>query len=157
MTNREAHDHPGVIVLPPLLYLGAFVVMLLLRWPWPWPILGGRMTLWPGVVVAGLGISLAVMGRRALEAAGTNVNPGLPTTAIVTAGPYRYTRNPLYVALAVFFLGVTLAFNTWWGGVLLVPLLVVMHRGVIRREERYLERKFGEPYREYCSRVRRYL
>lgn len=157
MTSRDPKDNAGVIVLPPFLYGGAFLVMLLLRWPWPWPILGGRLALWPGLVLVALGITLAVAGRRALEAAGTNVNPGLPTTAIVTAGPYRYTRNPLYVALAMFFLGVALGFNTWWGVVLLAPVLSVMHWGVIRREERYLEGKFGEPYREYCSRVRRYL
>jgi protein-S-isoprenylcysteine O-methyltransferase Ste14 len=157
MTDRGVQDNPGVIVMPPFLYLGAFVVMLLLRWPWPMPILAGRLALWPGLVLVALGITLAVVGRRALEAAGTNVNHGLPTTAIVTGGPYRYTRNPLYVALAAFFLGVTLGFNTWWGVVLLVPVLGVMHWGVIRREERYLERKFGQPYREYCSRVRRYL
>jgi len=157
MIDPEAQDHAGVIVLPPFLYGGTFLVMLLLRWPWPWPILSGRLTLWPGIVLAALGIALAVVGRRALEAAGTNVNPLLPSTAIVTGGPYRFTRNPLYVALAMFFLGVTLAFNTWWGVVLLAPVLAVMHGGVILREERYLERKFGAPYREYCSRVRRYL
>jgi protein-S-isoprenylcysteine O-methyltransferase Ste14 len=156
MTTAKARPR-GVTVPPPLLYLGAFVVMMLLRWPWPMPILGGRLALGPGLVLVALGITLAVAGRRALEAAGTHVNPELPTTAIVTAGPYRFTRNPLYVALATFFLGVTLGFNTWWGVVLLVPVLAVMHWGVIRREERYLEQKFGEPYREYCSRVRRYL
>jgi protein-S-isoprenylcysteine O-methyltransferase Ste14 len=92
-----------------------------------------------------------------MEAAGTNINPALPATTIVTSGPFRYSRNPLYCALTLLYLGLTLAVNTWWGVVLLFPLLIVMHTGVVLREERYLERKFGEPYRQYRSRVRRYM
>jgi protein-S-isoprenylcysteine O-methyltransferase Ste14 len=92
-----------------------------------------------------------------MHAAGTNVNPALPTTTIVTSGPFRFCRNPLYGALTLIYLGLTFAFNTWLGMVLLVPLLVIMHFGVVLREERYLEHKFGEAYRLYRSRVRRYL
>lgn len=92
-----------------------------------------------------------------MQAAGTNVNPALPTTAIVTAGPFRLSRNPLYLALTLLYFGLTLAFNTWWGIVVLVPLLIIMHRGVVLREERYLEQKFGENYRQYRSKIRRYF
>ena len=92
-----------------------------------------------------------------MTAAGTNVNPTLPTTAIVSSGPFRFSRNPLYVALNLFYVGISLVINTWWGAVVWVPLLLVMHFGVILREERYLDRKFGEPYREYRAKVRRYL
>src|SRR5262245_5892949 len=97
------------------------------------------------------------MGRRTMQAAGTNVNPALPTTAIVTSGPFRFSSNPLYLALTLLYLGLTLAFNTWWGIVVLVPVLIIMHRGVVLREKRYLEHKFGETYRRYRSKVRRYL
>src|SRR4029434_8133859 len=79
------------------------------------------------------------------------------TTAIVASGPFRFSRNPLYLALTLLYLGLTLAFNTWWGIVVLVPVLIIMHRGVVQREERYLEQKFGETYRQYRSKVRRYL
>jgi len=150
-------DHPGVIALPPLLYAAALGVVLVLRWLWPWPMASYPAVLWPGIGLVVFGAAIAVWGRRTLEGAGTNVNPSLPTTAIVTTGPFRYSRNPLYVALALFFLGLALALNTWWGPVVLVPLLIVMHQGVIAREERYLERKFGEDYLRYKSRVRRYL
>jgi protein-S-isoprenylcysteine O-methyltransferase Ste14 len=104
-----------------------------------------------------LAVGIALWGRSALLAAGTNVNPSLPTTAIVTSGPFRFSRNPLYMALTLLYFGLTLAVNTWWGIVVLVPLLILMHRGVVLREERYLEAKFGESYRQYCSKVPRYL
>ena len=150
-------DNAGVIMLPPLLYGIAFAVVLALRWVWPMPIFDHAGALWPGRALVVLAVAIAIWGRNALRAAGTNVNPSLPTTAIVTSGPFRFSRNPLYMALTLLFLGLTLALNTWWGIVVLVPLLIVMHRGVILREERYLEAKFGETYRQYCSKVRRYL
>lgn len=150
-------DHPGVAVLPPFLYGGAFLVALVLHWLWRLPITAPAATLWPGIVLAVLAIGIMMVARRTMESAGTNVNPMLPTTAIVTSGAFRFSRNPLYVALTLFFLGLKLAFDTWWGIILLPLVLAVMHFGVILREERYLERKFGEPYREYRSRVRRYL
>jgi len=121
------------------------------------PILGHGMTLLLGLVLLLLGLAIVIPGRRALRAAGTNVNPSLPTTVIVASGPFRFSRNPLYVGLTLLYCGLTLAFNTWWGLVLLVPILVIMHRGVVLREERYLEQKFGETYRQYCFRVGRYL
>jgi protein-S-isoprenylcysteine O-methyltransferase Ste14 len=89
--------------------------------------------------------------------AGTNVNPYKPTITIVDSGPFGFSRNPLYVAMTIMLVGLTLAANTWWGIFLLPPLLLLMHFGVIRREERYLEGKFGEPYLAYRRRVRRYL
>src|SRR5215510_7754334 len=118
-----------------------------------WPCLA----LWLGLALLVLGVGIAAWGRRTMQAAGTNVNPALPTTAIVTSGPFRFSRNPLYLALTLLYLGLTLALNTWWGIVVLVPVLIIMHRGVVLREERYLEHKFGETYRQYRSKVRRYL
>ena len=92
-----------------------------------------------------------------MHAAGTNVNPGRPTTAIVTSGPFRFSRNPLYLSLTLLYFGLILAFNTWRGIILLVPLLIIMHFGVVLREERYLEQKFGDEYRDYKARVARYV
>ncbi len=150
-------DNPGVIILPPLLYGIAFAVVLALRWFWPMPIFDNADALWPGLALVMLAVVIALWGRSTLLAAGTNVSPSLPTTAIVTSGPFRFSRNPLYMALTLLYLGLTLAVNTWWGIVVLIPLLILMHRGVILREERYLEAKFGESYRKYCSKVGRYL
>ena len=149
-------DNPGVIVRPPLLYVAALAAMLVLRWLWPLPILSGG-AFWPAIALVVLGVCILVWGRRTLVAGGTNVDPSLPSTAVVTSGPYRISRNPLYVGLAIVYLGLTLAFDVWWGIVLLVLVLLVMHLGVIQREERYLERKFGDAYRQYRSAVRRYL
>jgi protein-S-isoprenylcysteine O-methyltransferase Ste14 len=142
-------DSPGVIVRPPLLYGTMLIAVVVLRWFWPMPILRDALSPWLGLVPLLLGLVIAIPGRRALQAAGTNVNPSLPTTAIVTSGPYRYSRNPLYVGLTLLYCGLTFVLNTWWG--------FVMHRGVVLREERYLEAKFGDAYRQYCSRVARYL
>ncbi len=150
-------DNPGVVARPPLLYGAAFVVVLVFRWFWPIPIFGRAVALWPGLALIVLGVGTAIWGRRMMQAAGTSIDPALPTTAIVTSGPFRYSRNPLYLALSLLYLGLTLAFNTWWGIVVLVPILGIMHRGVVLREERYLEQKFGESYRQYRSKVRRYL
>ena len=150
-------DHPNVVVLPPLLYLAAFLTVLLLRWIRPWPILPPHLVPWVGIGLLLAGLAIGIPGRIALKSAGTSVKPTQPTTAIVTRGSYRFTRNPLYVGLTCFFVGLALAFNTGWGFVVLVPLLVTMHYGVVLREEHYLERKFGDEYRQYRARVRRYL
>jgi protein-S-isoprenylcysteine O-methyltransferase Ste14 len=149
-------DNAGVVVRPPLLYVAALGAMLVLRWLWPLPILGDA-AFWPGLAVVVLAVGLLIWGRRTLVAGGTNVDPSLPSTAIVSAGPYRFSRNPLYVGLALVYLGLTLALDSWWGIVLLALVLIVMHVGVIQREERYLEQKFGDGYRQYRSAVRRYL
>jgi protein-S-isoprenylcysteine O-methyltransferase Ste14 len=152
-----AADNAGVVVLPPLLYGVATGAVLALRWFLPLPIVRHAMALWSGIALAMIAVVIAVWGSRTMRMAGTNVNPSLPTTVVVTAGPFRFSRNPLYVALTLFYLGLTLALDTWWGIVVLVPLLIIMHYGVVRREERYLEQKFGESYRQYRSTVRRYL
>jgi protein-S-isoprenylcysteine O-methyltransferase Ste14 len=157
--NRTAvsPDNPGVFVLPPFLYGGAFLLFLLCRAVWPLPITERGSLLWLGLAIAAIAIGIGVWGRRTMVAAGTNVRPTLPATAVVSAGPFRYSRNPLYISLTVLYLGLTLVANTWWGVIVLVPLLAVMHVGVVLREERYLERKFGETYRQYRRSVRRYL
>jgi protein-S-isoprenylcysteine O-methyltransferase Ste14 len=150
-------DNPGVIVWPPLL-LGAVVsVVLVLGWLWPLPAFPRPAALWVGVALLLVGAALNVWGVVSLRKAGTNINPSLPATALVISGPFRFSRNPLYVAGSVLLFGLALALNNLWGALALVPLSAVMHYGVILREERYLEAKFGESYRQYCSTVRRYF
>ena len=92
-----------------------------------------------------------------MKRAGTNVRPDQPSLAIVTDGPFRFSRNPMYLATTGLYLGITLLVNTPWPLILLSPMLLVLHWGVVRREERYLEAKFGEPYRAYKSRVGRWV
>jgi protein-S-isoprenylcysteine O-methyltransferase Ste14 len=150
-------DNPGVIVRPPLLYGVALIVVFVLRWFWPVPIVDHTVVVWLGLVLVVFGVGIAIWGRGAMQAAGTNVDPCRPTTAIVNSGPFRFSRNPLYMALMLMFFGLSLALNTWWGIVVLVPLVIVMHYGVVLREERYLNQKFGVSYQQYRSKVRRYI
>ena len=155
MSNEQ--DKAGVVAPPPFLYLGALLAALALHWTLPLQIADTAPIRWLGAAVAMLSIAFGVWARRTMVAAGTNVDPRRPSTAIVTSGPFRLTRNPLYVALALLFIGLTLVGNTWWGIIALVPLLFVMHQGVVLREERYLEAKFGDEYRAYKAHVARYL
>jgi protein-S-isoprenylcysteine O-methyltransferase Ste14 len=157
MRGAASADNPGVVARPPLLYGAALLVALVLRWSWPMPLFGPGVARWPGLALVVLGVGIAIWGGRTMLAARTNVDPSLPATAIVVSGPFRFSRNPLYLALTLVYVGLTLALNSWWGIVVLVPLLIVMHLGVVLREERYLEHKFGEVYRQYRSKVRRYL
>jgi len=157
MTNHSEAKTPGVIAPPPVLYGAALIIASALHWFWPLPIFRASVVRWLGIAVVALGLALVLQVFRTMRAAGTNVDPRRPTTAIVTTGLFRFSRNPIYVGLTLMYLGLTLAINTWWGLVLLGPMLLTMHRGVILREERYLEQTFGELYRQYRSRVRRYL
>jgi protein-S-isoprenylcysteine O-methyltransferase Ste14 len=100
---------------------------------------------------------LARSAEAAMKRAGTNIRPDQPTLAVVSDGPFRFTRNPLYLALTGLYVGITLLADALWPLLLLVPVLVVLQWGVVAREERYLEAKFGEPYRAYKARVRRWV
>lgn len=146
-----------MLVWPPLLYGGAFLLGLVLTRLLPL----GRLPATPariaGALCVAAGLGIAWRGEQVMHRAGTNVRPDLPSTALVTDGPFRFTRNPLYVGLTLLYAGVALLIPSTWPLLLLIPVLLVMRWGVIAREERYLERKFGEPYRTYLGRVRRWL
>jgi len=87
----------------------------------------------------------------------TNINPFKPTTALVTSGPYRFSRNPIYLATTLLYIGAALSFRIITALVIVPFALILLEFGVIRREERYLERKFGDQYRDYRSHVRRWI
>ena len=153
-------DHAGVFVPPPLLYAVPFVLGLLLQRvaPIPLGVDGARPALWAvGAILAAAGLLLDVWAIVAFRRAGTSPLPVRPTTAIVAAGPYRFTRNPMYVGFALVYLGLTLIANAVWPLVLFPAAVVAIQVAVIAREERYLEAKFGDAYRAYRSRVRRWL
>ena len=155
--DKASTDTPGVIVFPPALVLGTLLLSIVLNLIWP---LHFPRLMW--MKVAGgllfiLGGFLLAWGRRTMVRAGTNVPPHKPTLAIVTEGPFRFTRNPLYVGGTAAYIGLALGFNLAWALILLVPMLFLLSWGIIRREERYLEKKFGETYLAYKARVRRWL
>ncbi|MGI8910972.1 MAG: methyltransferase family protein [Rubrobacteraceae bacterium] len=150
-------DNPGVIAPPPLIYAGALLAGLVLNRLRPTGFLprGLSRLLGPAMIFGGLGIGM--LGFREMRRAGTNVDPYHPTTAIVSAGPYQFTRNPLYVGMTMMYCGISTFANTLAPILLLPGVLAVMRRGVIEREERYLERKFGAEYLSYKARVRRWV
>ncbi len=155
----NGRDHAGVFVPPPLLFVLPIVAAVILGSKWPWSIAGrSSLLMLGGVVMIGSGIAVGLASVYSFRKARTTILPaGRPTTAIVGSGPYRFTRNPMYVAMACAYIGISLVLNNLWALVLLPVVVIVVDTFVIRREERYLTAKFGEPYREYCARVRRWL
>jgi protein-S-isoprenylcysteine O-methyltransferase Ste14 len=154
---HKVSDAPGVLVFPPALFVVTLVLGLFLHWLRPVSLLPSLAARLAGLVVLVLSWWLVHSAEAAMKRAGTNVRPDQPSLAIVTDGPFRFSRNPMYLATTGLYLGITLLVNTPWPLVLLPPMLLVLHWGVVRREERYLEAKFGEPYRAYKSRVRRWV
>lgn len=151
------HDHPQVVVIPPVLCGAGFVLGLGVEFVWRTHLAGPaiRFTLGPALVILGLIVMLS--GLRAFQRAGTNIEVYRPTTALVVAGPYRYTRNPIYLAMTVAYLGAAILADSWWVLVLVAPIVLIIHFGVILREERYLAAKFGKAYQDYVRAVRRWL
>jgi protein-S-isoprenylcysteine O-methyltransferase Ste14 len=153
----DTHDTAGIIAPPPLIYLGTLAVAYHLSRFYPLGYVPDRIAHVFGWPLISAGVLCAVAALRVMQRAHTPVDPYQPTTALVTAGPYGFTRNPLYLSLSLFYLGGALLLDTLWA-LLLFPLVVLlMSRGVIAREERYLEHKFGAVYQDYKSRVRRWL
>ncbi|MEX2630517.1 MAG: isoprenylcysteine carboxylmethyltransferase family protein [Tistlia sp.] len=157
--QKGERETAGVIAPPPLLYLGALLAGLgldrlfgLPGLPLELPL---RLLLGGAVALAGFGLALPAL--RGFRRAGTEPEPWKPTRALVVEGPYRFTRNPMYLGMALVYLGVLLAAGGPLTLLLLAPLLAVVRYGVIGREERYLEARFGQPYRDYKARVRRWL
>jgi protein-S-isoprenylcysteine O-methyltransferase Ste14 len=155
--RNASPDTAQVLILPPLLYAAAFVIGLLLHLVFPVHILPTTLARGLGVVCVLVSLPLALATFRVLSRAHTPVDPMKPTTALVTEGPFRYSRNPIYVALTLLYLGVAFLVNALWILLLVVPVLLVIRYGVIAREEAYLTRKFGDAYRQYTTQVRRWL
>jgi protein-S-isoprenylcysteine O-methyltransferase Ste14 len=148
---------PGVRVPPPLLYLAGFLAGAALEAvaETPAPPLPLAIAIAASGVVVWAVLDGAAM--REFRRAGTEVAPSRSATALVTTGPYRWSRNPMYVGMAVLYAALAVAFGVLWALVTLAGVLLVIRWSVIAREERYLDRAFGEGYREYRSRVRRWI
>jgi len=147
----------GVLAPPPLIYLVPLAVGLLIRHGYPVPIVGHHAAAPLGIAFLVLGLAIHLSAIGALHQAKTSPKPWRPTAVVVTAGPYRFTRNPIYVGFSLVYVGVRLWANSLWPFLLLPLVLLVMQVGVITREEAYLERIFGNEYREYRRHVRRWL
>ena len=152
-----ADDNPGVIARPPLVFLALLVLGGVLETLMPVGIgvaEGWRPVGW-AMITVGLGVILACAVR--FRRAGTNVQTSRPSTKLVVGGLYRFSRNPIYVGFMITFLGIGVATDSAWLLGLALVLFVILRIGVIAREEIYLERKFGDDYRAYKARVRRWL
>ena len=160
MTMTETRDSAGVIAPPPLIALAAVVLGLALDWLLPAFLLSVLLTLVERIAIAvvliGAGAALAIPAMRGFRSAGTHVEPWKPSSALVTDGIFGRLRNPMYVGLAFLVSGLGIAFASDWTLVMLVAAALVIHFGVVKREERYLEAKFGDAYRQYKARVPRY-
>ena len=153
-------DHAGVFVPPPLIFAVPLIAAVLVHSKRPWPIATNKETLLlVGAFIAiAAGVSIGLGSVLSFRAADTTVLPmGRPTTAIVARGPYRFTRNPMYLAMTLGYVGLSLLVNTFWAIAFLPAVLVVIDVFVIRNEERYLTAQFGDSYQRYRARVRRWF
>jgi len=150
-------DNPGVLIYPPLAFLGTMGLGVGLHLAHPLALGPPGPLRIAGAALAVLAGTIAIWAGREVKRAGSNIHPNHPTTAIVTGGPYRWTRNPMYLSLCLLAAGIGLLIDGL-APVLSVPLLAALLRwGVIRREECYLQQKFGATYADYCTRVRRWF
>jgi len=150
-------DKANVIAPPPLIAAVALAVGYLGQRLDPRPMLPEAIAPWLGIGLLLVSLVIATSALGELHKARTPFDPRKATTAIVRTGAFRFSRNPLYVSLALVYLGVAALCNSLWMGLLFLPVLGILRFGVIGREERYLERKFGDEYRRYRAGVRRWL
>ena len=152
---------PGVPLPPPFVYVATFLVGLALeRWVWRMRLASDELR--PALVLAGWaavagGVAFAGWGLLTFFRARTAVIPNRPASRLVTSGPYRFSRNPMYIGLSALYLGLALVFDLGWPMVLFPLAVAGLYLLVIRREERYLARAFGDEYAAYARRVRRWL
>lgn len=157
MVTEQVPDRAGVVVFPPLLFISTFSVAIGLRFLFPTPVLSTPAAFCLGLVMMLIGLPVLLLAFRQMIRNKTTINPSGATTTIVGDGLYAYTRNPMYLALTLLYIGGCIMINAWWGLLMLIPLLTVVQKGIIEREEAYLTRKFGDDYLRYKGRVRRWL
>jgi protein-S-isoprenylcysteine O-methyltransferase Ste14 len=151
-------DNSNAVVRPPLVLALAIVVGLGLNWIYPLPFVPASVPgTWIGGVVFAAAFALVIWAITTIRRAGTAVETVKPTTAIVSSGPFGFTRNPIYLGMLLGLVGIAIAFNTLWIIVTLIAFYFVLRYGVVAREEAYLEGKFGRGYLDYKDRVRRWV
>lgn len=153
----SAPEAPKVRVIPPLVFLAGLAIGLAVTVWVPTTIVPTAIARLIGEILLLCGAILAGSALFNFRRAGTTVRPDRAATTLVIKGPYRFTRNPMYLGLAAAYLGVTVAAQSLWALILLPVVLAVIQRKVIRREEAFLAGRFGSDYRDYQARVRRWL
>ena len=163
--SRDSH-RPGTssadaanlgLIRPPLVYLGSIALGLVVHYAWPVRFLPPSVSTPVGAMLTLLAVSLFVAAVRTLRAAGTPIPGNRPTTAIVRTGPYRFSRNPIYLAFSLFQLGLSIWTNSVGLLITLVPAISLMALVVVPKEEHYLKARFPSEYSSYRAAVRRWL
>ena len=157
MSSSPPSDHAGVLAPAPVIYGAALLIGLLADFAVPIAHPPRIASLWLGVVVIAISIAIVVSAVKALARGQTAFDARKPTTTIVTDGAFRYSRNPTYLSLTLLQVGVALVLGSSWILLMVAPAVLVTRWGVVLREERYLEAKFGEEYRRYKTSARRWL
>ena len=144
---------------PPLVFLGAIVLGVIVQHKaMPLSLVFARwLRLAAAVLILACGVSLVASARILFKRTGQNPIPWKPTPELILQGPYRFTRNPMYVGVTLFVIGLGLAVNNLWISLFAAPALLVVHFIAVLPEERYLGAKFGESYQSFLAQVRRYL
>ena len=155
--GSDTRDTAGVVAPPPLIFLAGLGIGFGLEALLPGGSLPGLVRWAVGGFLVVAGLALLATFQSSFNRSGTAVEPWKPTTAIVTSGPYGFTRNPAYLGMALVYVGIAFLAGAPWALVPLPLVLLVINNGVILREERYLERKFGNEYLDYKGRVRRWI
>jgi protein-S-isoprenylcysteine O-methyltransferase Ste14 len=155
--EASARDNPGVMAFPPLIFVMCAVLGIALNSAFPIRVLAPVPSRIAGATLMCMAGCIASWAQRVMKKAGTNIRPDKPALTIVSAGPFRLSRNPMYVSLCLLQLGFALLINGLMPLLLVIPLALMLHFGAVLREERYLAAKFGEPYATYRNRVRRWL
>lgn len=151
-------DTSNAVVRPPVAWILALAAGVAADWLYPLRFLPASFpAAWVGGAIFAIALALAIWAIVTIRKAGTQVETYKPTTTIVENGPYRFTRNPIYLAMVLGQIGLAVAFDSLWILATLVLFYLVIRYGVVAREEAYLERKFGDVYLGYKSRVRRWL
>ena len=145
------------IMRPPLIYLGAIALGLLLHFAWPVRLVPRAVSVLLGGTAVLVAVALFLYAVRTFRTAGTPVPGNRPTSTIVRTGPYRRSRNPIYLSFSLLQLGVAFWVNSLWLLVTLMPAVALMSFVVIPREEHYLESRFPSDYLPYKASVRRWL
>jgi len=157
MTDADRDRGPGVSVPPPLIYLAAFLIGLGIDRAAPVRIVPYAVGAVLGAVLLAASFVLAAWAFAAFRRARTTIHVWHPASTLVTGGPYRFTRNPMYLALTLLYLGLAVGLDRTWTLALLPVAVATLHYGVIPREEAHLARRFADAYRDYRGRVRRWL
>src|SRR5215813_11301539 len=142
---------------PPLIYLASIATGLAFHWVWPRPLITGVVLAPLGAILVVASLLLFGSSVERFRAAGTPVPARKPTTAIVRTGPYRFSRNPIYLAFSLLQLGIAFWVNSWWLVATLATAVAIIQWVVVPREERYLEARFGSAYVDYKTSVRRWF